>query len=88
MPNKKTRPGGRVFYGWVIIAISFVVLAMGTVTRISFPLFYVPLLDEFGWSRAGTATIVSVSGIIYGISAPIAGTLFDRFGPRKTFPVA
>lgn len=88
MPNENTGPGGKIFYGWVIVAISFVVLAMGSVTRISFPLFYVPILDEFGWGRASTATIASLTGIIAGISAPIAGILFDRFGPRKTFPVA
>lgn len=88
MPNKDIKPRGKIFYGWVIVAISFVVLAAGSVTRSSFSLFYVSILGEFGWTRASTAIIASVAGITYGISAPIAGTLFDRFGPRKTFPLA
>ncbi|MFC2072307.1 MFS transporter [Chloroflexota bacterium] len=88
MTNEDIKPRGKIYYGWVIIAISIVVLTMGNLTRASFPLFYVSILDEFGWSRASTAIIASATGIIYGISAPIAGILFDRFGPRKIFPIA
>lgn len=88
MTNEDIKPRGKIYYGWVIVAISIIVLTAGAVTRMSFPLFYVPILNEFGWSRASTAIIVSTAGIIAGISAPIAGTLFDRFGPRKIFPIA
>jgi MFS family permease len=41
------------------------------------------ILNEFGWSRASTAGIFSVNVIIYGITAPFAGALVDRFGPKK-----
>ncbi len=53
----------------------------------SFPLFYVAILDEFGWSRAETALIFSIGSIVYGAGSVVSGTSLDRFGPRKTYTV-
>jgi len=78
----------RLFYGWIIVAVTFVVLATGTLLWWAFSIFYVEILNEFGWGRANTAIIFSLGGIIYGISSPLAGILFDRLGPRKLFSVA
>jgi MFS family permease len=54
----------------------------------SFPVFYVAILDAFGWTRAQTAMIFTVGSVIYGVSSVAAGVLIDRFGPRKLIPVA
>lgn len=43
------------------------------------PLFF------YGWSRASTGGIFSVNLIVYGIAAPFAGALVDRFGPKRFF---
>ena len=51
--------------------------------RNSFSVFYVPILDEFGWTRASTAGIFSVNAIAYGMTGPFAGALVDRFGPKR-----
>lgn len=72
------------FYGWVIIAVSFISVAIGYGIRYSFPVFFVTILEEFGRSRADTALIFSLNLIFYGISAPFIGAFVDRFGPRKT----
>lgn len=71
------------FYGWVIVAISFITVAVVYGIRYSFSVFYVPILREFGWSRADTALIFSINTLVYGVSAPIVGTLVDHLGPRK-----
>lgn len=76
----KKRPW--IFYGWIVAAISFVTLLLIYGLRYSFSVFYVVILDEFGWSRADTALIFSASIITYGVLAPISGALMDRFGPR------
>jgi MFS family permease len=83
-----SNPENRFFYGWVIVGVSFIVLAAGTTLWFSFPIFYVEILNQFNWGRAATAIFFSLGGIIYGISSPIAGFLFDRFGPRKAFSAA
>jgi len=53
--------------------------------RNSFSVFYVPILDEFGWTRASTAGIFSVNAIAYGMTGPFAGALVDRFRPKRLF---
>jgi MFS family permease len=49
----------------------------------SFSVFLVPLIAEFHWSRGLTAGAQSVSTILQGLLAPLAGILVDRFGPRR-----
>jgi hypothetical protein len=43
-------PWGRLpfFYGWIIVAVSFVTMAIGVNARTAFSLLFPPILDEFG----------------------------------------
>jgi len=84
----KKRIREKIFYGWVIVGISFFIMSIVYAVWYSFPLFYVPILGEFGWSRAETALIFSAGAIVYGIGSAIAGALLDAFGPRKTYTAA
>ena len=58
-------------------------LAVGNGLYFSFSVFLVPLIEEFHWSRGLTAGAQSVSTIVQGVLAPVAGILVDRFGPRR-----
>jgi sugar phosphate permease len=42
-----------------------------------------PLESEFGWSRATTSGAVSANLVIYGLTAPFAAALMERFGIRR-----
>lgn len=70
------------FYGWVIVSISIVGTMLVYGTRHSFSVFFPPILDEFHWSRGSTAFMLSLNLLIYGLTAPIAGRLSDRWKPR------
>jgi sugar phosphate permease len=84
--SKSTQSG--VFYGWVIVAVSFISLIIVMGTRFSFGIFYISILAETGWTRAATAGIFSVSMLTYaGVSLGV-GAAFDRLGPRRMFPLA
>lgn len=72
----------RFFYGWVIVAAVFCILAIGYIVWYSFSLFLVALVREFGWTRAEVAGAFSVYVLMHAIWGPIAGRLVDRFGPR------
>lgn len=49
----------------------------------TFGVFVVPLVDAFGWARGDVASAASFLLIGTAITAPIVGTLIDRFGARK-----
>ncbi len=85
IPEKATAPKrGRLFYGWVIVAVGFLVFSLGYGTRYSFSVTFPSLLEQFGWPRDSAAAILSFHLLAYGITAPVAGTLVDRLGARKT----
>jgi len=69
-------------FGWVIVGISFVILALTYGVWYSFSVFFVALLREFGWSRATGAGAFSLFIIIQSVVGPFAGAMVDRFGPR------
>jgi MFS family permease len=74
------------FYGWVIVAVTFLVFVVAYATWHSFSIFYVAVLQDFGWTRAATAATFSIFTIVYGLNSLVAGGLVDRFGPRVMLP--
>ena len=47
-----------------------------------------PIEDEFGWSRGTTAGAVSLNLVLYGVTAPFAAALMERFGVRRAVATA
>ncbi len=72
----------RLSYGYVVIIASFFILLITGGTQYSFGVFFKPMLNEFGWSRAATAGAYSLNMILMGFLGILAGRLCDRFGPR------
>jgi MFS family permease len=66
----------------VLVGVVWVTLAFAYGLFFSFSVFFVPLIAEFRWSRGLTAGAMSVSAIVQGLCAPLAGVVADRFGPR------
>ena len=77
----------RFFYGWVIAGIAVVNLTLVMGIRHSFSVFFPPILDEFGWGRGITAVMFSLNLLVYGLLAPVAGSLGDRWKPRVVMPI-
>jgi MFS family permease len=70
------------FYGWVIVAVSFVTMGLGVNARTAFSLLFPPILDEFGWERGVTAGAFSFGFLVSAVLSPSLGRLMDRRGPR------
>src|SRR6476620_2051694 len=70
------------YYGWVIVIIAFVTMAIGVTSRTAFSLLLPPLLDEFGWDRGVAAGAFSFGFLISAAISPIVGRIMDRHGPR------
>ncbi|MBO8141329.1 MAG: MFS transporter [Firmicutes bacterium] len=66
-----------------VLAVSFLNLAVSQGIHQSFPLFYVSMLDDLGWSRAATAGVFSLSMLIIGSSGPLVGYGLQALGARR-----
>ncbi len=73
---------GRVSYGWVIVAASFVLLIGSFGTQMCFGLFLKPLTEQFGWSRAGVSGAMSLLMAVAGLMGVVMGKVTDRYGAR------
>ena len=75
--------GARLHYAWIIAAITFLVLLVAAGVRTAPAVLITPLGKEFDWSRGSISFAVGVSLLWFGLGGPVAGTLIDRFGPRR-----
>jgi sugar phosphate permease len=79
----ESSPGNqRIFYGWYIVGVSFLIMAIAGGSGATFPLFLVALTDEFGWSQASLGGTVSAGMIVGGLVTPFWGKWTDRSGAR------
>ena len=76
-------PGRAAFHPWIVVGTVWITLAIASGLYFSFPIFFVALIEEFGWSRGATAAAFSISSIMQGVLSPVVGTLVDRLGPRR-----
>ncbi|WP_443034637.1 MFS transporter [Streptomyces sp. BE303] len=91
-PARPTAPGSarvlpaarapRVHYAWVVAAVSLVVLLGSAGFRSTPSLMMDALHHEFGWSTGTISSATSVNLTLYGLTAPFAAALMDRFGVR------
>ncbi|MFH0844655.1 MAG: MFS transporter, partial [Pseudomonadota bacterium] len=77
----------RFFYGWIIVGITFFCTIQIYGLRHSFSVFFPYILKEFDWLRGSTALMYSMNVGVYGILATIAGTLGDRWKPKKVLVI-
>ena len=70
------------YYGWIVVAVVFVSMALGVNARTAFSLLFPPILDEFGWQRGVTAGAFSFGFLVAAALTPLLGRLMDARGPR------
>jgi predicted MFS family arabinose efflux permease len=73
----------RVHYAWVVAGVAFATLVAAAAFRAAPGPLMVPLHDELGWSIVTMSAAVSVSLVLYGLTAPFAAALMERFGLRR-----
>jgi MFS family permease len=72
-----------VFYGWVIVATTFVIALVTVGGRSAFGVFVVPMSEEFGWNRSTISLAAALGFLVNGLSQPFLGRLFDTLGGRR-----
>ena len=75
--NKRFHPA------WMAAAVTFLTLVANAGFRSAPSVLIIPLQDAFGWSRDAISLAVSVNVLLFGLTAPFAAALMERFGIRK-----
>ncbi|MFN8373826.1 MAG: MFS transporter [Anaerolineae bacterium] len=70
-------------YAWVILIVTALTLLTASGVRNIPGVIIKPLETDFGWDRTSISFAVMVSLFAFGFGAPLAGSLIDRFGPRR-----
>lgn len=77
------------FYGWVILAcVCCAGFARQGPAVATLSIFVEPMTSEFGWSRTGMSSAVSLGGILAALTSPMLGSLLDRHGARAMLCLA
>jgi MFS family permease len=78
----------RLHPAWTVAAVTFLALIAAAAFRSSTGVLIEPVEAEFGWSRAWTSSAVSVNLVLFGLTAPFAAALMERFGLRRVVAAA
>ncbi|HWP43471.1 MAG TPA: MFS transporter [Blastocatellia bacterium] len=80
------RQNRKLYYGWVIVGVSFITMSLVSPIGTLFRLFYKAFKDEFAWSHASISGIFGLHQFLNGAISPLVGWLIDRYGPRRVMP--
>jgi sugar phosphate permease len=72
-----------IHYGWVMVGVTFLTALISAGTVGAPGVFIVPLQQEFGWSTAEISSALSVRFVLFGLMAPFAAALLNRYGLRN-----
>ncbi|WP_038952620.1 MFS transporter, partial [Bradyrhizobium japonicum] len=72
-----------IHYGWVMVGVTFLTALISAGTVGAPGVFIVPLQHEFGWSTAQISSALSIRFILFGLMAPFAAALLNRYGLRN-----
>ncbi|MGC4932935.1 MFS transporter [Gordonia sp. DT30] len=73
---------------WIVATVSFVAILGAAGFRAVPSVMMDPLHMEFGWSHATVGLAMSINMVLFGVTAPFAAALMDRFGVRPVLTVA
>lgn len=76
------RQTGNWYFGWNIVAAASLLTLMTVGMRLGIGPFFLPMLEDLGFSRSLLSGIIAIGMICYGIGMPLAGYLVAKFGTR------
>jgi MFS family permease len=72
-----------IHYGWAMVGVTFLAALISAGTVGAPGVFIVPLQQEFGWTTAEISSALSIRFILFGLMAPFAAALMNRYGLRN-----
>jgi len=68
---------------WFAAGVTFITLAITAGFRSASSVLIIPLEEAFGWGREQVSLAVAINVLVYGLVAPFAAALMERFGIRR-----
>ena len=87
-PARRPSTRRRIHPAWIVAAVAFLALVGAAGFRAAPGVLMVPLQNEFGWSTTVLSAAVSINLVLFGLTAPFAAALMERFGIRAVTSVA
>jgi MFS family permease len=72
-----------IHFGWAMVGVTFFTALISAGTVGAPGVFIVPLQKEFGWSTAEISSALSIRFVLFGLMAPFAAALMNRYGLRN-----
>jgi len=73
----------QLHYGWVVAGVTFLTMLV-TAGAVGAPgVLILPLQQEFGWQTAEISSALGIRFLLFGLMAPFAAALINRFGMRR-----
>lgn len=88
LPAETARSGTRLHYGWIVAGATFLsgLIMAGAVGAPG--IFIIPLQQEFGWSTSDISAALAIRLFLFGIMAPFAAALMNKYGVRRIVLIA
>jgi MFS family permease len=77
-----------IYYGWVVVAVTFLTLLCGAAAMGTPGVLIVPLEQEFGWSDAQISSALALRLMLFGLFGPFAAAFMNRYGVRRVIIAA
>lgn len=87
-PTAERRRSSKIHRAWFVAGATLIATVGAAGFRATPGVMIDPLQHAFGWSTASISAAVSVNLLLYGLTAPFAAALMERFGLRRVVGIA
>jgi MFS family permease len=79
--NQPSKKNG-LYYGWYIVAASFLILFTNSGAMYTFGVVFKPIATEFGWGRGPVSLVFFINMVVFALTIAVTGRMYDRHGPK------
>jgi MFS family permease len=81
--NRLAIKSGGISFPWLVVLLGALLLFSSNIYNNTFGVFFKPIAEDFGWSRAAMSGSFTIRSIACAALVAPMGYLADRYGPRR-----
>ena len=83
-----TKPRVKLYYGWIVVGLTFLVLLSVSGIRSASAVIIQPLETDMHWSVAQISIAIATNVVLFGAMGPFAAAMMQRYGVRRSMMAA